>query len=624
MIVLSLSPLLHRAFNFFSYANMRWYFGLVLLFSYIFVDQFEIMLSLSKARKLIISALGLICMAAYSYKQVDVISKVGFRITTSIIEFLPVIFTFLFLILLFILKGKRKVRIFSILVIMSILSNTVVYAKRTAELKKLVSDDIVDKVSYDVSLDKISKLTKDSFDRVENYSSFAFNMSDIYNYPSVSVYYSLENKNLSEFNLRYKNSQATPINRMRGLDSRAILESIFSVKYYYGDAKIPYGFEKKASSEVKNTSEKDRSINDGQFEKNDDEKIFVNKNYLPFGFTYDTYIDEGRLEGMDTLDRQEVLMKSGIIRGEIPKNFSIEKLDESKLSEISLKETGVDFRKIDENSWYRYKENLRDLEAQYSGEYKNSSQNNLSAYEKSILDGKRFEVIKIEDELEKGAEKIDKKSKIKVKKDENIAFLYDLKYPAEVYLRIKDSAAFKPMENVYVGSEKNIAKIDIIRPESNWYSGEEEVVYNLGYFEAGKHSFKIIPSADGEIDLGKLSLDARSLSSLETDTKFLKEEHLKNIKLGVDEFSGSIDLSSDKLMFISISYSDGWKAFVDGREEKIYNSNGFMALPLKKGSHKVEFKYSRPYQKLGVGVSILGILLFIIFVVIRRKRKHLG
>jgi hypothetical protein len=65
----------------------------------------------------------------------------------------------------------------------------------------------------------------------------------------------------------------------------------------------------------------------------------------------------------------------------------------------------------------------------------------------------------------------------------------------------------------------------------------------------------------------------------------------------------------DSLLVLSDTYYPGWKAVVDGNTKKIYRADyAFRAIPLSAGPHQVEFVYDPTSFKLGIGVTILGIL----------------
>ncbi len=77
------------------------------------------------------------------------------------------------------------------------------------------------------------------------------------------------------------------------------------------------------------------------------------------------------------------------------------------------------------------------------------------------------------------------------------------------------------------------------------------------------------------------------------------------------------------LLVLSDTYYPGWKAFVNGKETKIYRADyTFRAIPLNAGVHRVEFVYDPISFKLGAGVTLLGILGCLVMGWITRKRRR--
>lgn len=78
----------------------------------------------------------------------------------------------------------------------------------------------------------------------------------------------------------------------------------------------------------------------------------------------------------------------------------------------------------------------------------------------------------------------------------------------------------------------------------------------------------------------------------------------------------TVDSPTEALLFVSQNYYPGWKAFVDGKRQKIIKANfSFGAIPVSQGRHKVELVYD-PYSfKIGVLISALTLLLlaFMVF-----------
>jgi hypothetical protein len=76
-------------------------------------------------------------------------------------------------------------------------------------------------------------------------------------------------------------------------------------------------------------------------------------------------------------------------------------------------------------------------------------------------------------------------------------------------------------------------------------------------------------------------------------------------------------------LVISLTYFPGWKAFVDGKEERILRANyNFQAIPLTAGKHQVDFVYDPLSFKLGALTTFLGILgCLAIGFIIKEKRS---
>ncbi len=91
----------------------------------------------------------------------------------------------------------------------------------------------------------------------------------------------------------------------------------------------------------------------------------------------------------------------------------------------------------------------------------------------------------------------------------------------------------------------------------------------------------------------------------------LKKDTLTLSKFEQTNFTGKIDCSEDKLVYLSIPFDAGWKLKVDGQpQDKIMAFSGMTAVMLKKGSHTVEMTYGLRYFKTGMYLSILGLLLY--------------
>lgn len=78
----------------------------------------------------------------------------------------------------------------------------------------------------------------------------------------------------------------------------------------------------------------------------------------------------------------------------------------------------------------------------------------------------------------------------------------------------------------------------------------------------------------------------------------------------------------DGWLVLSMTYYPGWRAYIDGKETKIYQANGaHVALSLEKGKHEIELMYEPPKFKIGFIATFLTWVGSIIFLIFGRGRK---
>lgn len=86
-------------------------------------------------------------------------------------------------------------------------------------------------------------------------------------------------------------------------------------------------------------------------------------------------------------------------------------------------------------------------------------------------------------------------------------------------------------------------------------------------------------------------------------------------KITLDVFS-----PCDSILFLSETYYPGWKAYLDGKETKIYRANYiFRAIKFPAGSHKVEFIYFPLTFKVGVLGSLVSLIFLVVSLVMTKK-----
>jgi hypothetical protein len=154
------------------------------------------------------------------------------------------------------------------------------------------------------------------------------------------------------------------------------------------------------------------------------------------------------------------------------------------------------------------------------------------------------------------------------------------------------------------------------------------VVYN---YEVIKDKEKILPK------LNSPEFEPQNTIILQEEPIWEKNQsisssHITNAE--ITDFSPNritldVCLEQNGLLFLSEIYYPGWKAYVDGKEAKIYCANyTFRALPLTSGKHTVKFIYDPASFKIGKKISLFSLLGFLIilsiypFIVRRANRQE--
>lgn len=108
------------------------------------------------------------------------------------------------------------------------------------------------------------------------------------------------------------------------------------------------------------------------------------------------------------------------------------------------------------------------------------------------------------------------------------------------------------------------------------------------------------------------------------DQRFSDSNHRSNIEAlsyGPNEIEFKTNADGDRLLFISDAYYPGWKAFVNGKETKIYRANyTFRAIVVPLRANRVKFTYDPLSFKLGYAISLVSLAMLGIFLLTIKKR----
>ena len=208
----------------------------------------------------------------------------------------------------------------------------------------------------------------------------------------------------------------------------------------------------------------------------------------------------------------------------------------------------------------------------------------------------------------------------------------DLTKGREYYIRIKGfnidgmgKNAFTISTNssfdIRVKSGNVVKDARAMAPSYPWYYGREDYLFCLGYSNEDRNTVQFLIPASGTFKLKDIELFALPLDHYAEDAAKLRKDQLKNVVLGTNELPGSIDVTGNKILCITVPYENGWTAYVDGKETEILRANyAFMGLNLSEGHHEIALKYHVPYLTEGIIISLASLCITVVIFMIMKKK----
>lgn len=143
-------------------------------------------------------------------------------------------------------------------------------------------------------------------------------------------------------------------------------------------------------------------------------------------------------------------------------------------------------------------------------------------------------------------------------------------------------------------------------------------VLDLGYHNAGT---EILLTAEEESELNAYSylLNEAVLAEL---LEQLNQHSLKIETMESDYLKGKITSDKEGYLILSIPYDPGFQVLVDGEvtEVKLFEEM-MMAVPVKKGTQRIELFYTVKGRNLGILISMGSVLLLVALILLQKKKR---
>ena len=574
-----LVPFAGHVLNGFSYVSNRWIWAYGMMIAYIFVKAYPELFTLTvKEKKKIFIMVVVYCALALFAKAARTQRNMAGVLVLVLAVFTVTSFGNIFL------QGKYMCGLLSALLVVSILLNvSYQYSYEKDYLSEFATaEEAVDKLESNT--DKAVLETGDEgVYRYDQYGALPYDNTSMYmGTNSTAYYFSLANSSISDFfSEMYLN---TPWEQhYENLDGRTILDRLASVKYFVinGDnyRYLSYGYNKEKGSAGSGNGES---------------RAYENENALPLGYTYDSYIPETKYKEMDVVKKQQALM-DGVV------------LENSTLPTAS---TYFD----DENIQYRME--IGDGCTLSDGKIKVRKEGaQLKLVFHGLTDSENYLIADNLDYDSLSPRELVSKSKWEKMSDYDRNKVLDEDSQWRYWKESKEAA-------MSVEANDITKTMKIFTDKYNAYSGRHDFLCNMGYSRTGLRTMTITFANTGVYTYDKLRVVSQPVKGIEEKTEKLGQETLENVAMGTNEITGNITVSKKKALVLSLPYSQGFTAYVDGKETKLQKANTmFMALELEPGEHEIRLTYCTPYLKPGMILSVAGLVIYMIMVLVRRRTR---
>lgn len=618
-------PILGRALNGFSYVANRWCWAFALLLAYVLAAVWPKLMGL-KARD---ARFLYMCLTAY------LLACVVLEPSRSGDAFLSVALGYLFVWILYpVRKGKelfgqhRKESMALLLVLSSIFNHS--FWHSTPAGKNYAAECMeLSEVKHGLMANETPAVQAAAqAEGAEGFYRFSGNRpvqnaNVVSGLSSTQYYWSISNHYASGFRKDMELREADTYN-YRGYDSRAALLSLAAVRYYAvpndSTGKPPYGFvEAPMAAEGMQGQE-------GKY------TVYRNEYLLPLTYSYDSYVPADAWEKLSSVQKQEALLQGVVLEGDMgnPSDGGADGFPQAKLHftdqeivpAISCKGEGIsqqgntfvvtqedakatlEFQGLEGCETYLSIQGLYYQEVQ-EPEGQEEQQEAVQTGQGGLAGGQEVQQEVKQEAVQAGQE-----------------------WPKEAGAQntlAEDGFSWNTKEGIKMQITSSIGEekpFTYYTEESSHYSGRHDFTVNLGYSKEAVRAAEILFEKPGVYSFGSIGIVCQPMEGYGRAIQRLKEDSLEQMEIKADTVTGRISLERAKILCFAIPYSEGWKAYVDGKEAVPLRANGmYLAVPLGAGEHEIQMVYHTPLLREGLWVSFFGLALSAALALVQGYRR---
>ena len=160
-------------------------------------------------------------------------------------------------------------------------------------------------------------------------------------------------------------------------------------------------------------------------------------------------------------------------------------------------------------------------------------------------------------------------------------------------------------------------------PAAHYFRGDRSQLVNLGYFASGADSAYVQFPTKNTYTYGDLHIYAVPMREYARKVHQLQVESMRDVIVTTNSIRGRVTAKTAGFFYLSIPYSPGWSAIIDGKPVTLVRANlGFMGAPIPPGDHSVELRYATPGIRAGLIVSIVSAIVLIVLLGLGVRRRR--
>lgn len=192
-------------------------------------------------------------------------------------------------------------------------------------------------------------------------------------------------------------------------------------------------------------------------------------------------------------------------------------------------------------------------------------------------------------------------------------------------LKLKDKLWWRPLQLLTTYSAGGVTKSESWQsPEYPYYWGNRTQLINLGYKTSVTTTATMRFDVPGTLTFSSLKVLALPMADYPARAEKLRADAMTDVSVGMNRLSGTITAEKPALLFLSVPFSRGWQAFVDGQPVSTVRVNtAFTGIPISPGTHSIEMRYTTPWLAAGLlGFALAFALSLVAWLVGRRVRRE--